>query len=429
MNHEKTRRTVFLVAFFLALNAVACLAPAQDRIQTISGRTMGTTYMVKIFDAADIDDDIRFDIDAELRRVNDQMSTYLKTSELSRFNASESTDWFDVSAETAQVVKFAQDVAAKTDGAFDVTVGPIVNAWGFGPDERSGKPPTAERLAVLKQSVGYQKLDVRQEPPALKKEFSDLQVDLSAIAKGHAVDRIVTLLVRAKVTNVFVEIGGEVRTSGNKAGKPWMVGIQVPDLGKVAAMIAHPMSLDADESMATSGDYRNFFTDGEKRYSHTIDPRTASPITHPLASVSIVTQSCMAADAWATAINVLGPVEGLELAKTQNLDALLISRNEKGYKKMGTGELAQYAAENVSSSTEPGLLLGDANLLPTILITAVAMAFILMAMAVGVIFGRKSISGSCGGLANERQDDGSVSCSLCSNPADACKELRERMKK
>jgi thiamine biosynthesis lipoprotein len=195
-------------------------------------------------------------------------------------------------------------------------------------------------------------------------------------------------------------------------------------------MIAHPLSTTSDESMATSGDYRNFFVDDEKRYSHTIDPRTAKPIDHSLASVSVVTESCMKADAWATAINVLGPVEGLRLARSEELSVLLINRNEGKYERMGTGTLSQYATATASTMGESAMIFGQQqNALPTILLTAVAMAVILMAMAVGVIFGRKSISGSCGGLANKQNEDGSSSCALCSNPSDACQELREKMAK
>jgi thiamine biosynthesis lipoprotein len=429
MTFHITRRTGLFVAFFHALLVFAIPLVAQDEIRTFRGQTMGTTYMVKIFGASEVDDDIRIAIDAELRRVNDQMSTYLKSSELSRFNRSDSTDWFDVSEDTASVVAFAQQLAAKTNGAFDVTVGPLVDAWGFGPGDRSGKAPDVAVLNELRNSVGYQNLEVRLKPAALKKAIPVLQVDLSAIAKGHAVDRVVALLAAAGAVDVFVEVGGEVRVSGSKAGGPWTVGIQLPDVSAVVPMIAHPMSTDRDESMATSGDYRNFFVDDEKRYSHTIDPRTARPIDHALASVSVITESCMEADAWATAINVLGPSEGIHLAESEKLNVLLISRNEGKYERMGTGTLAQYATAKASTTGESALILGQQNALPTILLTAVVMGLIVMAMAVGVIFGRKSISGSCGGLANKQNEDGSSSCALCSNPSDACQELREKMTK
>ena len=277
MNQHKARRSVSIVAFFLALifsTTVQAQVPTQDHIRAFRGQTMGTTFMVKIFGAEKVSDDIRFEIDAELRNVNDQMSTYLSRSEISRFNDSDSTDWFDVSRETATVVQFAQTVSAKTDGAFDITVGPIVNAWGFGPGERTGKAPDPSILEEIKHSVGYEKLSVRLDPPSLRKSIGTLKIDLSSIAKGHGVDRIVKLLAKAGAKNVFVEIGGEVRTSGDKLGEPWKVGINIPDK---AAVIAHAMGGGSgkNESMATSGDYRNYFEAGGKRYSHTIDPRTA----------------------------------------------------------------------------------------------------------------------------------------------------------
>ena len=187
--------------------------------------------------------------------------------------------------------------------------------------------------------------------------------------------------------------------------------------------------------MATSGDYRNYFESGGKRYSHTIDPRTASPIEHNLASVSVVDDSCMASDAWATALNVLGPTAAMALAEKEDLNVFLITRTLDGFDMMGTGTLAQYAptiAADVAATAAPVAQSGtgiqpDAGMLPMMMITATVMAIVLIAMAVGVIFGRKSISGSCGGIANKTNEDGSIACSLCSNPADACKELREKI--
>jgi thiamine biosynthesis lipoprotein len=428
-----------LLLCLIILGALASLHADEARILELTGRTMGTRYVVKVFDppesdAADFSRDMQLEIDTLLRRVNDQMSTYLKSSEVSRFNQTDSTQWFDVSVETATVVQFAQDVARKTDGAFDVTVGPLVNAWSFGPDPRTNEVPDPALLDQLKQSVGFEKLMVRMDPPALRKSNPKLKVDLSAIAKGHGVDRVVSLLNDAGAQNVFVEIGGEVRTSGSKAGQWWKVGIQLPDADRNEVLIAHAMNTGAgnDQSMATSGDYRNYFEVADTRYSHTIDPRTAQPIDHSVASVSVVSESCMAADAWATALNVLGKDEGLKVAIRERLDVLLIVRDANGFELAGTGALEQYArpsesadqpqdAENLSAEV------GGNNPLVVLAITFVAFAVALFAMAIGVLFGRRAISGSCGGLANSRNNDGSVSCSLCSNPDDACKELRQRM--
>ncbi len=166
---------------------------------------------------------------------------------------------------------------------------------------------------------------MRIDPPALRKSIPGLKVDLSAIAKGHGVDRVVALLNQAGAANVFVEIGGEVRTSGDKGGQWWKVGIQLPDGALNESMIAYSMipGEGAKHSMATSGDYRNFFEVDAVQYSHTIDPRTAKPIEHGTASVSVIAETCMEADAWATAINVLGPQDGIAIARREGLSVLL----------------------------------------------------------------------------------------------------------
>ena len=433
MKTAQTWHPMWMVALTLSLFSLVggsdSRAEDDARLKTFRGQTMGTTYMVKVFDVpADVEtSSLRIVIDAELRRVNDEMSTYLKTSQISKFNASTSTDWFPVSASFVEVVEFAQRVARKTDGAFDVTIGPLVDAWNFGPSRQETAVPDPDTLATATESVGYQELHVRKDPPALKKTVPTLAVDLSAIAKGHGVDRVVQRLDDLGIHNVFVEIGGEVRTSGDKAGSPWKVGIQAPDVSREMVMLGHPMSTDGgnDQSMATSGDYRNYFESDGVRYSHTIDPRTSRPVTHRLASVSVVSDSCMAADAWATAINVLGPAAGLRLAEKEQLDVLVIKRQDDGYQLQGTGSLAQYAQSQAVVSETSNASTG--SLFPIVLLTTLAFAGILCAMAVGVMFGRRSISGSCGGLANSRNQDGSVSCSLCSNPDDACRELRQRM--
>lgn len=395
---------------------------------------MGTKFSIKIFDPPELKDDARLAVDQLLREVNDQMSTYLKNSEISRFNRSASTDWFAVSRELATVVEFSQVVAEKTDGAFDVTVGPLVNEWNFGPDPRDRTLPDAEVLGSLKESVGFRKLSVRIDPPALKKSVPELAIDLSAVAKGYAVDRTVELLNELGAENVFVEIGGEVSVSGNKAGQWWKVGIQMPDAATDSVLIAHALNVGGgdDCSMATSGDYRNYFEVDGKRYSHTIDPRTATPIEHPLASVTVVSRSCMAADAWATALNVLGPDKGLQVAKAEGLDVLLIARNEEeasGYELTGNGALTQYIAASAGPVAADLPEVQGNGRFTMFVVTAVAFALLLFAMSVGVLFGQRSISGSCGGINGTKNEDGSVSCSLCSSPSDACRDLRKRMKK
>ena len=430
-------RNLLAVACLIRVSAgfaPSCPAQTPPQMLELSGPTMGTKFNIKVFDPPVLNEDAGFLVDQLLRKVNDQMSTYLKSSEISRFNRSDSTDWFPVSEELATVVAFSQSIAGKTGGAFDVTVGPLVNAWNFGPDRSNRKVPDVDLLEKLRQSVGFRKLSVRMDPPALKKSVPELGIDLSAVAKGYAVDRVVELLNEQGAENVFVEIGGEVSVSGNKAGQWWKVGIQMPDAATDSVLIAHSLNVGGgnDRSMATSGDYRNYFEVDGKRYSHTIDPRNGMPIEHAVASVTVVSGSCMAADAWATALNVLGPEQALQMAKTEELDVLIVARDQaeaSGFQLTGNGALTQYiaSADTLVDADAPEEQ-GNGRF-TMFLVTAVAFAVLLFAMSVGVLFGQRSISGSCGGINGTKNEDGSVSCSLCSSPSDACRDLRKRMKK
>ncbi|MEM6778950.1 MAG: FAD:protein FMN transferase [Planctomycetota bacterium] len=441
-----TRRLTGTAAFFLPLLLALCLdewVSADDsKLLTLRGRTMGTTYMVKIFEPPgdqEFAERTAASIELELRRVNDQMSTYLQSSEISRFNASKSTDWFSVSEEVAEVVEFAQEVSRQTHGAFDVTVGPLVNRWSFGSEARRHDVPTDQELNELGESIGYQNLSVRANPPAIRKSRPSLQIDLSAIAKGHAVDRVLDRLQDPSrgepvLRNVFVEIGGEVGVIGSKGPKAWNVGIQRPDVFANEVLVAHELR---DAAMATSGDYRNTFEVDGVRYSHTIDPTTRRPVVHDVASVTVIADSCMAADAWATSFNVLGLAKSRPIVERLGMTVLVIERTEKGFQLTGTGDLktiAESMSEQGSNATSmPGSSTAAATfarqMLPVAIMTLVGLSAILIAMAVGVIFGRKSISGSCGGLNAQTDPNGRSRCSLCSNPSDACKELREKVGK
>lgn len=289
---------------------------------------MGTYYSVTIANPPpELAEDWRERIDGELRRVNDQMSTYLKSSEISRFNDSSSLDWFAVSEETAMVVATAQEISAATDGAFDVTVGPLVDAWSFGPTKKTARPPSEAEIEALRKVVGYKHLEVRREPPALRKKIPELRVDLSAIAKGHGVDRILALLVDLGCEHVFVDIGGEDRAIGHRGDRAWRVAIEDPNDEQREYHVAIELT---DRAIATSGDYRNFFEFEGKRYSHTIDPRSGRPIDHGVASVSVIANDCMTADAWATALTVVGSEQGLELARRFNLAVRIVERQADG---------------------------------------------------------------------------------------------------
>ncbi|HMV71655.1 MAG TPA: FAD:protein FMN transferase [Pseudomonadales bacterium] len=295
------------------------------------GPVMGTIFHVTVVaPPAPLDRKAAADgVAAALGEVDRQMSTYRADSELSRFNRAPPGEWVPVSAATAEVVAKALEVHALSDGAFDVTVGPLVDLWGFGAGS-SGEPrvPGDEELAAAARNVGSKELGVRLDEPALIK-YAERRIDLSAIAKGYGVDRAALWLQAQGVTDYMVEVGGEVRTAGhNPQGHAWRIGIETPALQRGAPIAAVALR---NESVATSGDYRNYFEIDGKRYSHTIDPVTARPITHGLASVTVIANDCMSADAFATAIDVLGPDKGLALAERQHLPVYLVVRSNGGF--------------------------------------------------------------------------------------------------
>ncbi|NOX56137.1 MAG: FAD:protein FMN transferase [Planctomycetes bacterium] len=305
------------------------------------GLTMGTSYSVKVarLPTGLTQSELRDEVNRRLERLNALMSTFRDDSEVSRFNASASTDWFSVSRETAVVVSEAQRISQLTHGAFDVTVEPLVKLWHFGPDDGEFRVPTEEQIRSAQQRVGFENLEVRLNPPALRKKRSGLTIDLSAIAKGYAVDQVAEYLESAGVSGYLVEIGGETRTRGTKAdGQPWRVGIEQPDATRIAVLRVIELR---DGAVATSGDYRNFFVHAGKRYSHEIDPRTGRPIEFRLALVSVVHRSCMTADALATAIMVMGPDEGYNFAIDEGLAVLMVERTSAGLRVKTTPKFQQ----------------------------------------------------------------------------------------
>ena len=308
-----------------------------QRLITISGPTMGTTFQVKIAreDMALDAEVLHRAIHARLDEVNRQMSTYREDSEISRFNRSRSTDWVGVSPDFARVLSIAQKISTWSNGAFDVTVGPLVNLWGFGPNAIPDRVPPPDSIAACKARVGHEKVQVDLSASAIKKESAGVYCDLSAIAKGFGVDRVATYLDSLGINRYFVEIGGELRTKGrNHLGQRWRVGIARPsEYGRLQKALA----LD-NMSMATSGDYHNYFERDGVRYSHTLDPRTGQPITHGLASVSVVHQSCLYADGLATAINVMGPEKGFAFAEARGLTAFMIVRQGDGFVEKMTSQ-------------------------------------------------------------------------------------------
>ena len=318
----------YIVILMLTGLIVGCVNVEPPPVLVLHGQTMGTSYSVQIAQPPSTValEALRQDIEQTLEDINAQMSTYRPESELSRFNHSASTDWQPVSHDLATVVQTAQEISELSGGAFDVTVGPLVNLWGFGPDPSQFSPPTAEDLAAARARVGYQQLEVRLDPPALRKQHPELMVDLSAIAKGYAVDRVAEQLDAAGISAYLVEIGGELRGLGYKQpDQPWRVAIERPYRDERTPLRVITLNQLA---LATSGDYRNYFVYDGRTYSHTIDPATGEPVTHDLTSVTVLDPSAMRADALATALLVLGPESGQQWAAQHQIAALFIQRRD-----------------------------------------------------------------------------------------------------
>ncbi len=366
-------------------------------------------------------------VQRRLDEINERMSTYLPESSVSRFNQHPGLDWFPVEEETARVVSLAISISRQSDGAFDITVGPLVAAWKFGAaapgetapgDSSAGggesNVPTAEAIELLLQRVGFEKLEVRLEPPALKKAVPDLEIDLSAVAKGYAVDEVARVVRELGQKSFFVEVGEEVRAEGqHPAGRPWVCGIEKPLEDQRVIDLRVPV---VNRSIATSGDYRQFRMINGKRYAHTIDPRTGYPTDGDVALASIVAEDCAVADAWATAAMVLGSDRMFELARAHDLGLHMVTRDASGSFTGVQNDRFPRTLEQPAEVTEPNWLVMVGA---TVLVFGLALA----GMSVGVLFKRKPIAGSCGGLANMPNRDSKSPCELCSNPSQECRDL------
>jgi thiamine biosynthesis lipoprotein len=328
------------LAFFIS----SC-AKVDPQIVEVRGNTMGTYYQVKYVLSAAQQDDNRFslsaiksDIDQRLELVNEQMSTYRPNSELSRFNRAEKS--LEVSAATRGVIEASLTLFEQSKGAFDVTVGPLVNLWGFGPDKKANKVPSAQLIAEKQKIVGSQYLSVNGN--TISKAIPELYVDLSAIAKGYGVDVIAAYLQEMGINNYLVDIGGELSLKGKKPqNNPWIVAIEGPVEGQSVQRVINV----GDNAIATSGDYRNYFEFDGLRYSHTIDPNTGKPISHKLVSVTVINKSSMTADGLATAITVLGPKPGLAFAEKYNLAVYLLVKEGDNITEYYTSEFIPFFIE------------------------------------------------------------------------------------
>jgi thiamine biosynthesis lipoprotein len=302
---------------------------------------MGTQFSVKLAAGDAVNDAIWLekDIKAALADVEQMMSTYLPGSEISRFNGSTSTDWQEVSEEFCSSVEDALAISTLTGGSFDITVGPLVNLWGFGPGDIIDEPPAGENISTMLESVGYEYLQADCEQPALKKDIVELTLDMSAFGKGYATDRVAAILDQADIENYLIEVGGELRLRGHNANNTnWAIGIEVPLPNQRRP---HTIVHLTNTALATSGDYRNYFEADGKRYSHTIDTRTGWPVTHSLASVTVIDDEGFRADALATALLVMGPDAGMDLAMKESMAVLFLVRTESGIEEFSTPAFEQ----------------------------------------------------------------------------------------
>ncbi|MCR1838176.1 FAD:protein FMN transferase [Pasteurella caecimuris] len=329
---KKILSGLLVVAF--ACSLAAC--KKDPEVISLSGKTMGTTYHVKYIDDGSVSENSQKtyeQIEHILKDVNAKMSTYVKDSELSRFNQNTQVNTpVEISADFAKVLAEAVRLHQVTEGALDVTVGPVVNLWGFGPEKRPERRPTAAQLAERQAWVGLDKitLDMSANIPTLSKSVPQVYIDLSSIAKGFGVDQVAEKLEQFNVQNYMVEIGGEIRAKGrNSEGKPWQIAIEKPNMTGERA-VENVIGLN-NMAMATSGDYRIYFEENGQRFAHEINPKTGYPIQHHLASITVLAPTSMTADGLSTGLFVLGEDKALEVAEKNDLAIYLIIKTKKGF--------------------------------------------------------------------------------------------------
>ena len=325
-------RVCAAVVLFAATRAFAAEPVA------LTGRALGTTWTVKFLQPAPPLNPATLTarISATLERLEQQFSTYRPNSELSRFNTARTTDWITVSPELARVATDCRALSVLTGGAFDATIFPLIDLWGFGPQRRSGPPPSATEISAARSRTDFRRLESRASPPALRKTSANLAADFSSMAKGLAADTIAAQLSALGSTDHYVQIGGDIATAGPR---PWRVAIEQP---AGSAPLAHVFDL-AGQSLSTSGDAHNSFTHAGRRYGHILDPRTGEPVASPLASVSVVAPTCAQSSARATALFVLGPDAGFALAVRERWSALFLIREGPSFTAHPTPEFTRLA--------------------------------------------------------------------------------------
>ena len=381
----------------------------------LDGDIFGTTYHLEARSETQALDAraLQRAVEDRLHTIDAQMSTWKAESDVSLFNRADADQWVPVSDETVAVIRLAQSIHKRSNGAFDITVGPVLKLWNFGPAAGGAfQVPDERRIATALARVGSQHLLTERNPPRLKKRIAQVEVDLSAIAKGYAVDAVCETLGLAGADHYLVEIGGEVRTRGvNASGSPWRIGIESPTPHQrgVASVVAL-----RDEAMATSGDYRNFFERDGRRYAHTIDPTTGQPVSSNVTSVTVFAQTCAEADAYATALMAMGD-DAIEWANRNGIEALFFVRqgNDISSRTSAAFATSRLRPGDASPSSQTG------GFVTALGATAVVFGLAIFGMSLGLLLANRRLRGSCGGL-SALPGEGDSACALCTRPSEDC---------
>ena len=313
-----------IIALLMAILIAGCSAPAEKNYIKLNGFTQGTTYSITYYDS--LDRNFAQPIEIILEQIDSSMSVYRKNSIINRFN--ESTKGIEVDSLLAKVVAISLQINQQTNGAFDMTVGPLVREWGF--HAKQGEVPTKQTIEHYNKLVGIDMIELTGL--SLSKKEPEVAIDVNAIAQGFTVDVIAEYLEDKHVTNYLVEVGGEIRASGiSPRGKHWLVGIDKPEENALSGENLQVIISLSGKSLVTSGNYRKFFVRDGVKYSHTIDPTTGYPVTHSLLSATVIDLTAARADALATAFMVMGTEKTKQwLEHNPEVEAYLIFANQAG---------------------------------------------------------------------------------------------------
>ncbi|QPB85095.1 FAD:protein FMN transferase ApbE [Pseudoalteromonas rubra] len=324
------RQSQFCFIFLLSMLLVACgQASKSAEPIVLQGSTMGTTYNIKAFPQQSTltKEQLHTEVEAALKAVNQSMSTYIPDSEINEFNRLAANQVMPISDDFRKVIAESIRLGLSTQ-TLDVTMGPLIDLWGFGPDKRPTKRPSEQQLAQMREQIGLDKLTLTEE--GLAKTLDHLELSFSATAKGYGIDKVAELIESHGISNYMVEIGGELRLSGTKPeDEPWRIAIEKPD-APVGQRQIHKVIEPGKNSVATSGDYRIFYEMDGETFTHLIDPGTGKPVKHDLVSVTVLHPSAMTADGLATALTVMGTERARAYAELHNLPVYLISKSDEG---------------------------------------------------------------------------------------------------